>query len=186
MTNRESNSDVHAYLAEYCSAEALIEGTRQIVEAGYTDLDTFTPFPVGGLDGIMPAARNRLPLYMLIGALVGALAGYWLQHWTAVFDYPWLVGGKPMLSWPTFGPVMFELAVLTGAVSGFLAMLWGSGLPQPHHPVFAAKHFDLASRDRFFLYVRVTADQTDVAKVKRHLQKTEPFHLHSITKADAD
>lgn len=178
MTDERQN--IRAWLAEYRSADDLVAAARQIVAAGYRGIETFTPFPVDELEQVMPPPRNRIPLIMLIAALVGGIGGYWLQHWTAVFDYPWLVAGKPMFSWPVFVPVVFELAVLFGAFGGFLGMLWTSGLPQPNHPVFAATDFNLASRDRFFLMLDVAADGVETDRVEDDLSKTGPVHLHVV------
>jgi len=79
-----------------------------------------------------------------------------MQYWISAIDYPLNVGGRPLHSWPAFIPVTFELTILFGAIFAFVGMLALNGLPMPYHPVFNAKRFTLAGKDRFFLCVEAT------------------------------
>ncbi|MDX1625268.1 MAG: DUF3341 domain-containing protein [Wenzhouxiangellaceae bacterium] len=167
-------SELSGWLAEFDEVDDLVEAAHRLVDAGHERVEAFTPFPVEALDSVLPPPRDRVTVWVLAGATVGALGGYALQVWTAVFDYPWLVGGKPMHSWPTFLPVSFELAVLLGSLAGFLGMLIGNGLPRLHHPMFAAKDFDLATRDRFFLYL------PGQNEAREALAGLDPVHLHEV------
>jgi hypothetical protein len=97
-----------------------------------------------------------MPLVVLLGGIFGCIAGYWMQYWMMVVDYPIHVGGRPPHSWPAFIPVTFEMTVLCAALSAVLGMLALNGLPRPHHPLFGATGFEHASQDRFFLSIRST------------------------------
>jgi hypothetical protein len=48
---------------------------------------------------------------------------------------------------------MFELTILFSALFMIVGMLWQNGLPRLNYPVFAARRFHRASKDRFFLCI---------------------------------
>ena len=62
-------------------------------------------------------------------------------------------GGRPLHSWPAFIVPTFETTILFSAIAAVLGMIALNGLPMPYHPVFNAKRFAMASRDRFFLCI---------------------------------
>jgi hypothetical protein len=81
------------------------------------------------------------------------LIGYGMQYWISVIEYQLNIGGRPLNSWPSFVPVIFEMTVLIGALFAVLGMLAMNGLPRPHHPLFGVPQFDRATQDRFFLCI---------------------------------
>ncbi len=84
----------------------------------------------------------------------GGLGTFALEWYSAVFDYPINVGGRPTVSWPAFLPPAIEMTLVGAAVFGVIAMLIHSGLPRLHHPLFDVKAFERGSNDRFFLLLR--------------------------------
>ena len=98
-----------------------------------------------------------------------------MQWYTAVVDYAINVGGRPLHSWPMFVPVTFELTILGGALAAVLALLFGNGLPNLYHPVFNAPDFDLATRNRFFLCLRVDDPAFDRDAAARLLDALRPL-----------
>jgi hypothetical protein len=143
----------YGLLAEFDSPEALLEAVRSVRKAGYRKLDAFTPFPVEGLAGILRIPRPRIALVGLIGGFAGAAFALLMQGYVN-YDYPINVGGRPVYAVSAFAVVTFELTVLFSALSMIFAMLWQNGLPRLNYPVFGAKRFHLASKDRFFLCIK--------------------------------
>ena len=140
-------------LAEFDSPEALLEAARQARKAGYRALDAFTPFPVEEMPEILGLREWRIgPAFFLGG--IGGLGLTLLGIWYIIMDYSIDVGGRPLLAWPAFLVVGFELMILGSVVGGVLAMLALNRLPRLHHPVFAAARFSFASDDRFFLCIQ--------------------------------
>ena len=70
---------------------------------------------------------------------------------SAVINYPYNSGGRPLDAWPAFMLVPFATGILVAAIAGFAAFLIETGLPRLHHPLFAVEGFERASQDRFVL-----------------------------------
>jgi hypothetical protein len=148
------STDCYGLMAEFPSAERLLEAVQGARAAGYRKLEAYTPFSVPGLSEALDLPPSRVPLLTLIGGLVGGAGAFFLQWYSAVIDYPINSGGRPLNSWPSFIPATFELAVLGASLAAFGGMLVLNGLPRLRHPVFDAPDFHLASRNRFFLCIR--------------------------------
>src|SRR5262249_7661475 len=86
---------VHGAIAEFDSAEALLEGLRRARAYGFTRFDAYTPYPVHGLDAAMGMKRSGLPWIVLAMGLAGGTFGFLLQWWTGAVNYPLIIGGKP-------------------------------------------------------------------------------------------
>jgi hypothetical protein len=140
-------------LAEFTEAEELVGAAQRVYDSGYRRFEAYSPMPVEGLADAIGFRRTRMPLVVLIGGIIGALSGYGLQYWVSAIAYPLNIGGRPLHSWPAFIPVTFEMTVLIAALFAVLGMLAMNGLPRPHHPLFAIREFDRATRDRFFLCI---------------------------------
>ena len=143
-------------------------------------MDAYSPFPVEELSEALNLHRNRLPLIVLIGGIVGGVCGYALQYWTAVVNYAINVGGRPFHSAPAFIPVTFECTVLFAALSAVLGMLGLNKLPMPYHAVFNVPRFALASRDRFFLCIEATDPKFELDETWRFLSRLQPRQVSQV------
>jgi hypothetical protein len=144
---------VYGLLAEFDTAQQLLDAARSVHRAGYTKTDAFSPFPIHGLAETLGFRERRLSPLVFMGGLAGLVAGYSLEYWTQVIAYPLNIGGRPYHSWVSFIPPAFETTILFAAFTAGLSMIVLNGLPQLYHPVFNAKRFHLASQDKFFLVV---------------------------------
>lgn len=170
----------HRYLLEFDKALVFVEAARRLDEHGFRCLEAYTPFPVEAVEAFLPPISNRLPLIMLIGGICGALIGYGIQYYTAVIDYPLLVGGKPMHSWPAFLPVTFELAVLGAALPGFIGAIVCNGLPRLSDPLSDIPGFGMARRNRFFLLVEAGERGLDKRDHSKHIMDLAPNCMRTV------
>jgi len=152
MKNSSMADEIYGLLAEFDSPEGLLAAVREARRAGYRHLDAFTPFPVEGLSQVLRLPRPRISWVGLIGGLAGAAVALLMQFYVN-YDYPLDVGGRPLYAVSAFAVVTFELTILFSALAMIGAMLWQNGLPRLNHPLFAARRFHLASKDRFFLCI---------------------------------
>ena len=179
MTSAKS-PDVHGLMAEFEDPTALVAAAHRAHHEGYRRMDAYTPFPIEELHEALGLHHTRLPLIVLIGGIVGCLAGYVLQYWVSALAYPLNVGGRPLHSWPSFLPVTFECTILGAALSTVFGMLALNGLPMPHHPVFNAPRFALASRNRFFLCIEAEDPKFDLDETRRFLESLSPREVSTV------
>ena len=156
--------------AQFETPEDLMSAVRRAREAGYSRMDAYTPFPVHGLTDAMKFRDERVPIFMFLGGLTGALFGFFLQTYTNVWDYPFNVGGKPLISYVNWVPVTFECTVLFSALTGLVSMIMLNGLPKPYDPMFNIASFSRASQDRFFLCIEAVDPNFNVDDVTNFLE----------------
>jgi hypothetical protein len=169
-----NGANLYGLMIECCEPGQVLNATRRAWEAGYRDMDAYTPYPVEGLAIALGMKTSRIPSVVFCGAMAGGAVGFLMQYYSMAIDYPFDVGGRPLNSWPAFVPVAFEALVLVAALSGFVGMLLLNRLPRPYHPVFAAPGFERASQDRFFLCIEATDPLFDPRETKRLLAVWSP------------
>lgn len=165
----------HGLMVQFLTPEALLAATRKAREAGYREMDAYTPYTVEGLATELGMHRSQIPSVVLIAGIVGATTGFLMQYYSMAIDYPFNSGGRPHNSWPAFVPVTFELMVLVASVAAFLAMILLNALPHPNHPVFNVPEFARASQDRFFLAIEAADPLFDLRETAKFLLSLEPL-----------
>lgn len=169
-TNAPSTAGLYGLMAEFDTPQALVDAARGTVAAGYTKAEGYSPLAIEELNDILHKTRTRLPRVILAGGLTGMGAGFLLQWWCSVIGYPYLVGGRPLASWPAFIVPSYELTILFSALTAAIGMLLANGLPQPYHPVFNVPRFALASSDKFFLVIEAADPRFEHAGTSRFLE----------------
>ena len=156
-------------LAEFSDPGALVGAVKALRKKGYSKLDTFTPFPIHGMDRAMGLPVSKLGYLVFVGGLSGCALGYLLQWWTSAVDYPINISNKPFFAVEPSVPIMFELTVLFAALFAVGGMLALNALPKPYNPLFYSERFSRASDDGFFLHIQTTDKQFDREKTAADL-----------------
>jgi ActD protein len=164
-----NHGHVHGILAEFKSPDLVVEAAKKVHDAGYTRVDAYSPFPIEELGEALDLHKSHLPKIVLIGGICGFFAGWGLEYWAAVLEYPMNIGGRPFYSWPAFIVPAYETTILFAAMGAVFGMLALNGLPQPYHPVFNVPSFALASRDKFFICIESLDPKFDPQQTKTFL-----------------
>ncbi|MBP0439513.1 DUF3341 domain-containing protein [Tianweitania sediminis] len=182
----EPNATEHetfGVLAEFPTAEALIDATKAAREAGYRQIDAYTPFPVEDVWKALEVKDNRVLWLTLAGGVLGAAGGYGLQVYTNL-AYPIIVGSRPLVAPQAFMLITFEMMVLGAVLAGIFGMLVLNRLPRLNHPVFDAEHFGFGGKDRFFLIVFGNDPKFDEQSVRGFFDASGASGIQTIEHAE--
>jgi mono/diheme cytochrome c family protein len=178
------DGDLYGVLAEFDTPGELVEAARKVRDAGYTEFDCFSPFPVHGIDEAMGIKRTILPVLIFAGGFAGTIGGLFLQWWMNAYNWPWIVSGKPQWSIPANIPIGFETTILMAVLTAFFGM-WGlNKLPQVWHPFFRLERFGRVTDDAFLLGIEARDRRFDLEGTTKLLQDAgalavEPCHLEA-------
>jgi hypothetical protein len=172
---------LYGLMAEFDTAEDLAAACHKSYAAGYRRQDAFSPYPVEEVSEALGHHHSRVPLIMLCGGILGALAGFGLQYITSVHVYALNIGGRPLNSWPAFIPVTFEVTILLAGLFGVLGMFALNGLPRPHHPVFNVRRFAAhASTDKFFLVIEAADPLFDRGETEAFMRSLHASEVSEV------
>jgi hypothetical protein len=167
-----------AIVAEFDSAERLVEAVRKTREAGYCRIETFTPFPIDEIPALLGFKEAKVGWLTLAGGIFGAALAFGAQLYFN-WDFPINVGGRPLYAVPAFLVVTFELTILFAVSFAVFGMLALNRLPRLNHPAFAIPHFERASQDRFFLAIE--GEDPHFAEARRFLESLAPLHVSAVS-----
>ena len=161
----------YGIVAAFDTTPALYQACMQVRDAGYTQWDSLTPFPVHGLDAAMGMRRSQVPRFSLTGGLIGFCTGMSFIWWANAYEYPLIVGGKPYFS-PMFAfPMSYELTILFTAFATIAGMFLLNRLPMHYHPLLKAPQFVRASDDRFYIVIEASDPKFNPAQTRALLEQ---------------
>lgn len=166
-------------LARFADGQALLRAARAAHAAGYRALEGYAPEPVSGLPAALGVPASRTPRLALLAALVAAASFFALQTWSAVWDYPFNIGGRPLFSWPAFLVVCIDMALLTAVLTTFAGLLVGGGLPRLYHPVFNVPQFTTDTQ-AYFLYIDAADTRFDPQATPDWLEAQGASEVHEV------
>ena len=173
-------SPSYGLIATFETTPGLYHAAELVRDAGYSNWDCITPFPVHGLDGAMGLKRSRVPRISLCGGITGFCTGMSMIFWTGAVDYPLIVGGKPFFS-PMFAvPVSYELTILFTAFATIGGMLFLNGLPMHYHPVLKYEHIRRGMDDQFFVVIEARDPRFNLANTKALLEKAGGKNIQEL------
>ena len=177
------DKSVYGVLAEFQKPEDLVAAGRTIHHHhGYKKLDALTPFPIHGIDDAIGVPRSILGYIVFGCGLFGLLNAIFMVWYTNGYDYPLVIGGKPVFAWEFSIPPMFELTVLFSAFGALIGMLALNGLPRFYHPVFASTGIERATDDRYLLVVEASDAKFDIEETPKLLSELGAVRTEVVAK----
>jgi mono/diheme cytochrome c family protein len=167
-------------LAEYDTPGELVDAARKVRDAGYTEFDCYSPFPVHGIDEAMGIKRTILPGLIFFGGATGTLGGLLLQWWCNAYNWPWNISGKPSWSIPANVPIAFETTILLAVFTSFFGMWILNKLPQVWHPFFRNERFNHVTDDAFLLGIEARDHRFDAEATPKLLQDAGAIAVQAV------
>jgi len=159
----------YGLMAEFNTPGDLLRAAEKIRANGYRKWDAFTPFPIHGLDKVMGYRNSLVGWVSLAGGTFMFLNIVGLIWFANAFDYPLIVGGKPMFSPPmTFVPA-YIMMIMGAAFGALLGMFGVNQLPRLHHPLLFKQRFEGASRDKFIIVIGANDEKFCATETKQLL-----------------
>jgi hypothetical protein len=174
------NPKPYGIIAEFDTPADLMHAAEQVRDQGFRKWDVFTPFPVHGMDKAMGLKNSLVGWFSFLGGVTGYTSGMLMIWWMNAYDYPILIGGKPMFS--PFGafPPCYELTILLGAFGSLGGMLFLNRLPRLHHPLLKHRRFALATHDKFFLVIETGDPKFSETETRKLLESTGSKRIEMV------
>ncbi len=101
-------------LAVFAHVDATVEAIGQLRRGGHTDFTVYSPIPRHEIENALDQPVSPVRMFTLVGGIAGCAIGAWLTLYMS-YDWPIVVGGKPVGSIPPYVVIMFEMTILFGA-----------------------------------------------------------------------
>lgn len=173
--------NAYGILAVFDTPADAMHAAEQVRDAGFTKWDVHTPFPVHGMDAAMGLPNSKVGWFTFLGGVTGYTTGMTMIWWMNAYDYPIVIGGKPMMS-PFFSfPVSYELTILLASFGSLLGMLFLNRLPRLHHPLLKNRRFcSGASHDKFVLVIETADPKFNDQETRKLLATAGGKHIELV------
>jgi len=174
------NKNVHGILAEFRNPKELIDAAETVKNSGYSNFDTYAPFPIHGMEKAMGLKNSPLGWIVLVGGLAGMIGALALMIWVMGYEYPLNISGKPYINIPVYVPITFEMTVLFAAFAATFGMFALNKLPRFHNPLFNVERFKKASDDGFFICIEASDDLFSENEVSKLFTDSGATHIETV------
>lgn len=171
-----SNKILYSYAALFDSPDAITHAAEKVTKEGYTKYDVNTPYPLHGMGKAMKLPPSKLGYVALVFGLSGTIGAVLTMWWMAAVNYPIVIGGKPLFSFPAYVPIMFEVTVLSAAIATVLTMLFFFfKLPNNSHPLHGTEYMEKVASDMYGINIQADDPKFDKDEVKKLFES-----LHAV------
>ena len=165
-------------LAQYETPADLLHAALEVRDSGYSKWDVYSPFPIHGMDDAMALPNSKVGYFTFAGGITGFFTGMTMIWFMNKFDYPLVVGGKPLFT-PLFAfPVSYEMTILLSAFGTLFGMFFLNKLPRFHNPLFKNERFKKSTDDRFFICIEAADPKFGLEATRAFL--TEKCHASVV------
>jgi hypothetical protein len=180
MSQKMTDNKLYGVLAEFKNPKELIDAAKLVNQNGYRRYDTFSPYPIHGMDKAMSLKKSKLGWIVISHGILGFTGALAMIYWMMVVDYPLNISGKTLMNVPAWIPVTFELTVLLSAFGAVFGMFFLNGLPRLNHPLFSSENFKKVTDDGFFVCIESEDPQFESEKVQKLLKDAGASSIEEV------
>ena len=156
--------------AEFTTESAMVAALMALRDRDLGRLDAFSPVPIPEIHDVLRLPREHIGWVGLAGVIAGAGSMMGMCLYATIVSYRFDIGGRPLVSWPSFVVPSFSFAMLVGTLSVVGAFLVLNRMPRLNHPAFNIPDFGEVTEDRYFIAIEARDDSFDPDAVERILR----------------
>lgn len=157
--------------AEFDGPDAMVAALEVLRDRDLGRLDTFSPVPVPAAMALLRMPDEHLSWFGFAGVVAGGAGMMGMCLYATVYSYRFNIGGRPLVSWPSYVVPSVSAAMMVGTLVLVAAFLVFNRLPRLNHPAFNIPGFGRVSEDRYVLVVESRDDRFDPGAVERILDR---------------
>ena len=156
--------------AVYLEYSKFLAALKQLATIKNLDLEVLSPIPLHDVEKLLPQKPSGVRWFTFLGGIFGVSVGLGLPIYTVKW-WPIITGGKPLITWPAFIIVAFELLILFGAIFTLLGLLFHARLPRQ-----SLRHYDERFTETAFGFV-IQAEEAQTEELKQILMEADDLKI---------
>ena len=158
--------------------ETAAHAVRALRDAGLERITAYAPIPPHEILDEMDLPPSPVRRFTLVAGLIGVASAFAIGSYTAVAYTnpdvaPLVVAGRPLVAWPPYVIIMFELMVLFGGLATMVGILVNSRLPRA---AARLEYLPAFTNDRFGVFVA----SDDVARARQVLEGAHAGEIREV------
>jgi Alternative complex III, ActD subunit len=153
-------------ISSFADEKQTAHAIEELRTAEIKNFTAFSPIPSHKIEHAIGRKKSPVRWIVLFGGISGVLTGLAITIGTT-YEWNLNAGGKPLLSWPPFIVICFELMVLLGGIFGFLGVLGLARVPSFESESGYDGRF---GEDRFGLVIR--CDENVATRVESMMRES--------------
>ncbi len=138
----------------YHEPQSALAAAGTLKDAGFATPELMSPIPLEGVEEVLGEKKSAIKRFTFFGSLIGGISGFILAAGTAVL-YLHPTGGRPIITFPPFLIITYELTILFGILFTVLGFFISARLPAIRNRVYVPE----SAVDKFVVTVACDNDE---------------------------
>jgi Alternative complex III, ActD subunit len=140
---------IHNAVGIFNEPASALAAAAKLKQTGFSMPELLSPFPIEGVESVLGKKKSAIKYFTFVGATIGAISGFLLAAGTAVL-YLHPTGGRPIITFPPFFIISYEMTILFGILATVLGFLVSARLPALRERLYIPE----AAVDKFVVAVK--------------------------------